>query len=121
MPKILLPNQQSTLDTRQTNISELITDESSLLAKEKESNQTTTKTNRARIEELSRRLTELRAQVKPEKRDRDDFGRRPREERGEDSEMPHEDRREEDVREDVGDREEGVQIRGEDGDIEVEY
>lgn len=87
------------------------------------------KQNRARIEELVSRLTELRSQEKSNtnnKKGRDDFGRTPREEMDVDVER---DRgtskgpaREETMAEaDERDMEDGVQIRGEDGDIEVEY
>lgn len=81
--------------------------------------------NKARIEELSERLTELRKQVKPDtgrrestkERDRDDFGRIPR---GEDEKMD-EDKTGDVEKNERDDREKGVQIKGDDGDVEVEY
>ena len=72
-------------------------------------------------------MTELRKQVKPDAggrggakdRDRDDFGRIPRDE----DEKMDEDKVAEVEKEknDGDDREKGVQIKGDDGDIEVEY
>lgn len=82
-------------------------EEATGLAKEKETVAEMVKTNRARIEELVTKLERLRKQVKPvEKPAKDDFGRAPREEMEVDRD---------------GGREAGVQIRGEDGDVEVEY
>lgn len=63
--------------------------------------------NRERIQELSSKLGDLRKQVRPEsgrRESRDELGRTPREE----------------MEVDV-DREAGVQIRGDEGDVEVEY
>lgn len=64
-------------------------------------------------------LDTLRKQVKPDskrgerERDRDDFGRIPK-----DVKM---DEREDSVMREREEREKGVQIKGEDGDVEVEY
>jgi hypothetical protein len=86
LPKILLPHQKSTLNTRIANIDELITDEAEALEKEKESIKRTSRSNKARIEELADSLDELRRKVKPDAaragrgdRERDDFGRTPKE------------------------------------------
>jgi hypothetical protein len=101
------------LNSRIANIDELIADEAAALEKEKESIKRTSRSNKARIEELADNLDELRRKVKPEAakggrdRERDDFGRIPKDK------MDIEDEREE--------REKGVQIKGEDGDVEVEY
>ena len=104
LPKILLPHQEAALSTRITSIEELITDEASILAKETDDVAVTVKSNRSRIEELSKKLESLKKQVKPvTKVEKDDFGRAPREEM------------------DVDREEAGVQIRGDDGDVEVEY
>jgi len=107
LPKVLLPHQEGTLTTRIANLEELITEESTSLAKEKESVAELVRTNRVRIDELVTKLERLRKQVKPvEKVEKDDFGRAPREEMEVDRD---------------GDREAGWQIKGEDGDVEVEY
>jgi hypothetical protein len=100
LPKILLPHQKSTLNTRIANIDELIADEAEALEKEKESIKRTSRSNKARIEELADSLDELRRKVKPDaaRAGRGDSVLREREE-----------------------REKGVQIKGEDGDVEVEY
>ena len=118
LPKVLLPHQESALKTRIANTEELITDESSALEIEKATLASTSKTNRARIDELSGRLAELRKTVRPA-REKDDFGRVPREERDEADMEDHDGRPADRPEED--DRERGVQIRGEDGDVEVEY
>lgn len=125
LPKILLPHQKSTLDSQIANIAELVEDESTALETEKENIKKTTTTNKARIEELTERLTELRKQVKPDTarrestkdRDRDDFGRIPRDE----DEKMDEDKTAEVEKSEGDDREKGVQIKGDDGDVEVEY
>ena len=121
LPKILLPHQKSTLNTRIANIDELITDEAEALEKEKESIKRTSRSNKARIEELADSLDELRRKVKPDSararrgdRERDDFGRTPKE-KMEVDEMEYSVLRERE------EREKGVQIKGEDGDVEVEY
>jgi hypothetical protein len=121
LPKILLPHQKSTLNTRIANIDELITDEAEALAKEKESIKRTSRSNKARIEELADSLDELRRKVKPDAaragrgdRERDDFGRTPKE-------KMEVDEREDSVLREREEREKGVQIKGEDGDVEVEY
>jgi hypothetical protein len=124
LPKILLPHQKSTLNTRIANIDELIKDEAEALEKEKESIKRTSRSNKARIEELADSLDELRRKVKPDSaragrgdRERDGFGRTPKEkmevDEREDSVLREREEREE--------REKGVQIKGEDGDVEVEY
>lgn len=73
---------------------------------------------------MTERLAELRKQVKPdtakrETRDmeRDDFGRIPRDE----DEKMEEDKTVEVDKNEGDDREKGVQIKGDDGDVEVEY
>jgi hypothetical protein len=121
LPKILLPHQKSTLNTRIANIDELITDEAEALEKEKESIKRTSRSNKARIEELADSLDELRRKVKPDAaragrgdRERDDFGRTPKE-------KMEVDEREDSVLREREEREKGVQIKGEDGDVEVEY
>jgi hypothetical protein len=121
LPKILLPHQKSTLNTRIANIDELIADEAEALEKEKESIKRTSRSNKARIEELADSLDELRRKVKPDAaragrgdRERDDFGRTPKE-------KMEVDEREDSVLREREEREKGVQIKGEDGDVEVEY
>jgi hypothetical protein len=121
LPKILLPHQKSTLNTRIANIDELIADEAEALEKEKESIKRTSRSNKARIEELADSLDELRRKVKPDAaragrgdRERDDFGRTPKE-------KMEVDEREDNVLREREEREKGVQIKGEDGDVEVEY
>lgn len=107
LPKVLLPEQEIALTTRIASIEELITEEFDALAREKESVAETVRTNRSRIDELVTKLERLRKQVKPlEKVEKDDFRRVPKEEMDVDRE---------------GDKEAGVQIQGEDGDVEVEY
>lgn len=84
--------------------------------------------------ELSEKLGELRRQVKPAGgvRERDDFGRTPREQMDSHASPSAEngmevdrEREREESREATAtatrDREAGVQIKGEDGDVEVEY
>lgn len=100
------------------------------LETEKENIKKTSRANKARIEELTERLTELRKQVKPDTarreqptrdrnrdRDRDDFGRIPRDV----DEKMDEDKGAEVEKNEGDDREKGIQIKGDDGDIEVEY
>lgn len=121
------------LDSRITNITNLIAEEAEKLASEKIDTAETVKRNRARIEELVPKLADLRSQVqsRPDKGGsgggRDDFGRTPR---GGMEVDGREDRREkvkaesverEVKMEDERDTEEGVQIMGDDGDVEVEY
>jgi hypothetical protein len=102
-----LPHQEDVLNSRIANIAELIADEAADLEKEKHNVAETSIKNRERIQELSSKLGELRKQVRPEsarRESRDELGRTPREE----------------MEIDV-DREAGVQIRGDEGDVEVEY
>jgi len=98
----------------------LIADERAALEKEKESVIRTSRANKSRIEELVDSLDTLRKQVKPDSkremdkdRERDDFGRIPK-----DVKM---DEREDSVMREREEREKGVQIKGENGDVEVEY
>lgn len=138
--------QQSELDSRIANIDELITDEEIAFHKEKEAGAGTIKKNRARIEELSAKLVELRKQVKPlEIRGRatteqtDEMGRQ-RRSRDQDDEMQVEQaggvEQDSDMHVEKGkeqgketdkekekedEKEAGVQISNENGDIEVEY
>lgn len=102
------------------------------LEAEKENIKTTSRANKARIEELTERLSELRRQVKPGKagresdrpvRDSDDFGRMPRKEEGDkDGDVRMDSQPAKETAEpDRDDREKGVQIKGDDGDVEVEY
>jgi hypothetical protein len=111
------------LHSRIANIDELITDEAEALEKEKESIKRISRANKARIEELADSLDELRRKVKPDSaraggrdrgRERDDFGRTPKE-------KMEVDEREDSVLREREEREKGVQIKGEDGDVEVEY
>jgi len=109
------------LHTRIANIDELITDEAEALEKEKEAIKRTSRSNKARIEELADSLEELRRKVKPDSAravrgegERDDFGRTPK------GKMEV-DEREDSVLREREEREKGVQIKGEDGDVEVEY
>ncbi|RXK41126.1 hypothetical protein M231_01529 [Tremella mesenterica] len=111
LPKILLPEQEEELNIRIKNIDELVKAEADDLAKEEEKTRTTAAENRRRMEELTDKLTELRRKVRPEGLvEKDDFGRTPREQMEVDRD------REISIK-----REEGVQIRGENGDVEVEY
>lgn len=122
-----MPQQQATLDSQIANIDELISDEARDLADEKKRTANTVERNRVRMAELASKLDGLRAQ-RPGK---DDFGRAPRGEMRERavSRGTRDGRREREDREDSerereappDDREAGVQIRGEDGDVEVEY
>lgn len=130
MPRILLPAQHGELESRIANIDELITDESSAFVKEKEAGRTTIKKNKERIEELTLKLTELRKQVKPlEIRGRasteqtDEMGRQKRSTRDDEMQVEREEKEVEREREKEreNEKEAGVQIRGENGDIEVEY
>lgn len=106
-----------------TTVSELITEEADKLSKEKSSTSETVRQNRARIEELVSRLRELRGQIKPDnaRRDRDDFGRTPRETVKMEIDLEGDRGAERLEAEEERDREEGIQIRGDDGDVEVEY
>jgi uncharacterized protein YoxC len=121
LPKKLLPEQESELHSITTNIDELITEEAEGLVKEKDSVANSVKANRERIEVLVNKLAELRKQVKPIERET-----RPRDrerERDRDKGRNRDDRDGEKAdkeRMEVDD-EEGVQIRGDDGDVEVEY
>ncbi|WVF72805.1 hypothetical protein IAT40_007623 [Kwoniella sp. CBS 6097] len=160
LPKILLPHQKDALHTREVNIAEIISEESSAIVKEREEITSTSEKNRRRIEELTDRLSELRQKVKGENGDgrgserserrseRDEMGRTPREEmqvdrvrdhqrereRDRDQSMDEEDVKRETDRPDRADdsevrageaereeKEKGVLIKGDEGDIEVEY
>ncbi|ORY35583.1 hypothetical protein BCR39DRAFT_510904 [Naematelia encephala] len=116
LPKILLSHQDELLNRQISDIDQLIADESSALEKEKVDTAETVKRNRARIEELVAKLSELKKQVKPDSDirpqapTRDSFGRNARR-----------DRQDEEQKGMDVDREAAVEIRGEDGDIEVEY
>lgn len=107
-----MPEQETELNSQIANLDEMITDEVAALVREKEETTKQVKENKARIEELASKLSELRKEVKPlsirgrgNKPDVDELGRT----RREDMEVEDEN------------REQGVQIRGEDGDVEVEY
>lgn len=77
------------------------------LEKEKEDVVETSKRSKERIAELVTKLEGLKRQVKPaSKPEEDDFGRMPKDDMDVDYDR---------------DREAGVQIKGEDGDVEVEY
>ncbi|WWC63303.1 uncharacterized protein I303_105903 [Kwoniella dejecticola CBS 10117] len=136
LPKILLPSQSSALRSRQANIQEIITEETDALRKEKEEVRETAIKNKDRIQELQDKLIDLRKQVKnskgdaeehepgpgPERssrRNRDDFGRTPREEM--DIDQPSEKEKEKVKEEEKETEEQGVVIKGDEGDIEVEY
>jgi hypothetical protein len=94
-------------------------DEAEALVKEKESVERTVKANRERIEVLVNKLGELRKQVKPVDRD---VRSRHRDERDKGDSRDVKRGSEERMDLDAGrDGEEGIQIRGEDGDVEVEY
>ncbi|WVR00011.1 hypothetical protein IAU59_007153 [Kwoniella sp. CBS 9459] len=161
LPKILLPHQKDALHTREVNIAEIISEESSAIVKERDEVTSTAEKNRRRIAELSERLSELRQKVKGERGqghghgsesatrrgdgdgdgvERDELGRTPREEmqvdraqaperdqqstereaKRERSEAAYDDR-EANVAQDREDKEQGVLIKGDEGDIEVEY
>lgn len=132
LPKILMPHQDDLIKSQVANIEELISEEVAALAAEREQIRTTTRENRKRMEELSAKLSELRKQVrttkdkdstgpdheKGESRMRtDDLGRAPREEM-----MEVDDKSKNEKSKDVRDeKEKGVKIEGDEGDIEVEY
>ena len=103
----------------------MINEEEQKLVEEKEKTSETSRRNRSRIEELVEKLAELKKKVKPSdlEKARDDFGRTPREEMDVDRDAsreksPRRDREEISIRRE---REEVGQIRGEDGDVDVEY
>ncbi|OCF37941.1 hypothetical protein I316_00165 [Kwoniella heveanensis BCC8398] len=145
LPKILLPHQKDALHTREVNIAEIISEESTAIVKEREEVISTAEKNRKRIEELSKRLSELRQKVKGESgsgsgsrgdaRDsgRDELGRTPREEmqvdRGQDQstteggdvKQEQAGAEETNLEQEREDKEQGVLIKGDEGDIEVEY
>lgn len=144
LPKVLLPEQESELASQVANIEELISEEAEQLAKEKESTTETVRKNRARISELSEKLQDLRKQVKSSapKSGVDEMGRVPRGGSGRDeressasgrgkrgrerSRSRDRDDGDMEVEGDAAagndaDREAGVTIEGENGDIEVEY
>ncbi|KAK8854785.1 hypothetical protein IAR55_003524 [Kwoniella newhampshirensis] len=131
LPKILLPSQEDTLRSRLANIDELISEEITALENERTKVVETGKSNRARMEELQAKLVELRKQAPKSEgraregnRDRDDFGRTPREEMEAETRSPRKESASVEVEmngEGGDDREAGVQIKGEDGDVEVEY
>lgn len=121
LPKILLPEQEDELKSTIANVDELITDEVAALAKEKEESTVTAARNRERIAELSLKLGDLKKQVKPlEIKGRaaregttDEMGRTRRESRRESESMQ--------VDEAEKEPEPSFQVRGENGDVEVEY
>lgn len=126
MPKKLLPEQESDLKTLGVNIDELISEEVAAFASEKESALERIKKNRAEIVELGAKLAELKKNLKPmEIRGRagttdqtDELGRdRRRESTG--MEVDGEDRAE--AKDEKEPKEAAIQIRGENGDVEVEY
>ncbi|XAO25683.1 hypothetical protein I312_104511 [Cryptococcus bacillisporus CA1280] len=140
LPKILMPHQDDLIKSQVANIDELISEEVAALAAEREQIRTTAKENKKRMEELSAKLSELRKQVKTSKdKDRDlkgggteksesglktdELGRAPREEMMEvDDDKSKEDKSRGDKVKDVRDeKEKGVKIEGDEGDIEVEY
>ncbi|TYJ53090.1 hypothetical protein B9479_006271 [Cryptococcus floricola] len=151
LPKILLPHQQGTIASQTTNLSERISEEQASLETERQHVRTLVKENRVRIEELSEKLGGLRRQVRPERADeriterdrghmrseRSADQREPRRARGgdrgvgvdelgrarrEDMMDVDQDKEEGDKAVDLRDeREKGVKIQGDDGDIEVEY
>ncbi|KAE8542565.1 hypothetical protein D1P53_001345 [Cryptococcus gattii VGV] len=122
------------------NIDELISEEVAALAAEREQIRTTARENKKRMEELSAKLSELRKQVRTSKdKDRDlkgggteksesglktdELGRAPREEMMEvDDDKSKEDKSKNEKVKDVRDeKEKGLKIEGDEGDIEVEY
>ena len=137
LPKILLPEQETELNSRIANIDELITDEIAGLIKEKDDTTALVKANREKITELASRLRELRSKVRPSdsgdrprrgrtvsgRDETDELGRTRRrggsEDRGRDGDVEMEDG--DGPTGEEREREAGVQIRGEDGDVEVEY
>ncbi|OXB36773.1 hypothetical protein J007_03461 [Cryptococcus neoformans] len=135
LPKILMPHQDDLIKSQVANIDELISEEVAALAAEREQIRTTARENKKRMEELSAKLSELRKQVrttkdkdttgteKSESRMRtDDLGRAPREEMMEVDDKSKQDESKDDKHKDVRDeKEKGVKIEGDEGDIEVEY
>ncbi|KAK4684148.1 hypothetical protein P7C73_g6051, partial [Tremellales sp. Uapishka_1] len=127
LPKILSPHQETMLSVQLTEVDQLIQTERETLAAEKATVKETAIQNKAKIEDLTDKLSDLRRKVEPAKPkavDRDDFGRIPRKEeddkeKGEEKEDEMQlDAPAEKVRDP---EEEGVLIKGEDGDVEVEY
>ena len=133
MPNVLLPEQEDELKARIINIDELLSDEAASLVKEKEETAAIVRTNRARIEELSAKLSELRKQVQPteKRRDRDrgdrDRGRHDSRQGDDVDELGRSRRRELEEDQEMGGEEgdekerEAGRIDAEEGDVEVEY
>ncbi|WVR07585.1 hypothetical protein IAU60_004627 [Kwoniella sp. DSM 27419] len=147
LPKILLPHQKEALHSRKANIAELISEEEADLVKERDNVSSTVEKNKARIAELQEKLVELRRRKKesaandPEssasKRDTDELGRTPRDEMDLDgvagtaagrtssvsaSQTPVRDSVDGPATASVAEAEaSGVLIKGDEGDIEVEY
>lgn len=135
-----MPHQDDLIKSQVANIDELISEEVAALAAEREQIRTTARENKKRMEELSAKLSDLRKQVRTSKdKDRDlkgggteksesglqtdELGRAPREEMMEvDDDKSKEDKSKDDKVKDVRDeKEKGVKIEGDEGDIEVEY
>lgn len=96
------------------------------LEKERKEAAETASRNKERIGELSSKLSELRKQVKPlEIKGRasngqtDELGRERRP--TEDEKMEVDDEQDREREQERNEKEKGVQIRGDDGDVEVEY
>jgi chromosome segregation ATPase len=128
LPKILLPEQQSELKSTIANIEELISEELASLEKERKEAADTSSRNKERISELSSKLSDLRKQVKPlEIKGRafnghtDELGRERRPTEEETMDVDDEKDQEREREQARNDKEKGVQIRGDDGDVEVEY
>ena len=122
-----MPEQEAELKSTIANIDELISDEVAGLAKERKEAAETASKNKARMSELSSKLSDLRKQVKPlEIKGRastgatDELGRDRRPTEDEKMDMDDADHDKERERERT-EKEKGVQIRGDDGDVEVEY
>ena len=122
-----MPEQEAELKSTIANIDELISDEAAGLAKERKEAAETASKNKARMSELSSKLSDLRKQVKPlETKGRastgatDELGRDRRPTEDEKMDMDDADHDKERERERT-EKEKGVQIRGDDGDVEVEY
>ncbi|WVQ81812.1 hypothetical protein IAT38_003939 [Cryptococcus sp. DSM 104549] len=143
LPKIPLPHQETVIKDQIANITELISEEAASLAAERENVIALARKNRDRIDVLHATLHDLRKQVSQVKADPDsqkgkgevdELGRERRGsrmsvdgERGSEAREEREGSRASkqekmDVDKDARDeKEKGVQIHGEDGDIEVEY
>ena len=110
------------------NIDELISEEVAGLEKERKESTETASRNKERISELSSKLSELRKQVKPlEIKGRasngqtDELGRERRATEDDRMDVEGEKDREREREQERAEKERGVQIRGDDGDVEVEY